>query len=56
MTLDNMQHELAAILPNGFQRQTMLDNYAALRTLLGEHGAAERVAKAMVDELTRNKL
>ena len=56
MTLDNMQQELAAILPNGLQRQTILDNYAALRTMLGEHGAAERVAKAMIDELTRNKL
>jgi lipid-A-disaccharide synthase len=51
MTLENMQRELSAILPTKPQRQVMLDHYAALRVLLGNPGAALRIAEKMIEEV-----
>ncbi|MCL2097676.1 MAG: lipid-A-disaccharide synthase [Bacteroidales bacterium] len=51
LTLSNLQRELSAILPEGPQRQTILDSYAALRTLLGKPAAAARIALKMKEEL-----
>jgi len=51
MTLANMQRELSAILPGGQQRQTILNNYAALRSMLGEPGAATRIAEKIFNDL-----
>ena len=47
MTIDNMQHELSTILPGAPLRQTMLNNYATLRSMLGESSAATRIAEKM---------
>lgn len=48
MNAANMQAELQSLLPGGSKRQALLNNYASLRKLLGEPGAANRVALEMV--------
>lgn len=49
----NLKEELGAILPGGAKRETMLSDYARLRTLLGQPGASSRIASEMVDELKK---
>ncbi len=56
MSAGNMQHELSVLLPGGSMRQLMLKNYAKLRNMLGETGAATRVAAEMVKIITNYKL
>ncbi|MDR3133831.1 MAG: lipid-A-disaccharide synthase [Prevotellaceae bacterium] len=48
---ENLQAELQALLPNGSKRAAQLNGYAELRRLLGEQGAAKRIAQAMAEEL-----
>jgi lipid-A-disaccharide synthase len=47
----NLQAELQALLPNGNKRAAQLNDYDKLRRLLGERGAAMRIAQEMVREL-----
>jgi lipid-A-disaccharide synthase len=45
---ENLYDELQALLPNGSKRTVQLNDYAELRNLLGEKGAAKRIAQEMV--------
>ena len=47
----NLTTELKAILPGGFKRGTMLDDYRRLRIKVGEAGASQRAGAAMVKTL-----
>jgi len=51
-TVENIVAELELILKNENYRQNMLNEYAHMRKLLGEPGAAERAAKKIVDSLS----
>lgn len=52
MNTANMQRELTALLHGGNKRQAMLNNYAALRNMLGEKGAANRVATEIIKTIS----
>jgi len=52
VTENKLAAELERII-NSPHKQTLLDNYAELRTKLGERGASSRVAKDLVDYLTK---
>jgi lipid-A-disaccharide synthase len=52
VTENKLAAELERII-NSPHKQTLLDNYAELRTKLGERGASSRVAKDVVDYLTK---
>ncbi|OWY25357.1 lipid-A-disaccharide synthase [Sphingobacteriales bacterium UPWRP_1] len=47
-TETRLQKALAGILPNGAERQKMLEAYGQLRTNLGSSGVSNKVAQAMV--------
>ncbi len=51
MTIPNAEAELGAILPGGGKREAMLEDFAALRRVVGEAGASDRFAARMVEEL-----
>ena len=51
MTAENAKKELAAILPDGFNRQKQLDGYQALRQLLGDGNAPANCADEIVKTL-----
>lgn len=51
MTMAKASEELGAILPGGYKRETMLDNFAALREVIGGEGASDRFAARMVEIL-----
>ncbi|MFN4146058.1 MAG: lipid-A-disaccharide synthase [Runella sp.] len=51
LTLTNLCHELQAILPEGSKRQKQLQDYEAMKQLLGEKGASEKTAALMVQYL-----
>ena len=48
----NLQAELQALLPHGHKRASQLNDYSDLRRLLGEQGAAARIAEEMAKELS----
>lgn len=48
MTVPRVQAELARLLHDPSCRQTMLDGYARMRTLLGEPGASRRTAEGII--------
>ena len=51
MNKENLRNELAAILPGGEKRQTLLAQYERLRAKIGERGASLRVAAEIVNML-----
>ena len=50
-TAENIAEELERLVSDENYRKDMLDDYAAIRESLGQRGASQRVAKAMVQEL-----
>lgn len=55
MNVDNVNKELADILPGGSKRQQMLEDYEEMNRILGGAGASERAAKAMIETLSKNR-
>ncbi len=53
MTIPNVRRELQKILPGGTGRQDMLEGYARMAEILGEPGAPQHAAKAIVERLTK---
>lgn len=51
MTVANAESELRAILPGGARREAMIEDFAALRRVVGEAGASDRFAARMVEML-----
>ena len=47
----NLKAGLQALLPNGNRRTAQLNDYAELRRLLGEQGAAKRIAEEMLNNV-----
>ena len=54
MTVENVRQHLAAILPGGDRRETMLSGYEEMATILGEPGAPVHAAKEMVERLRKS--
>lgn len=52
-TPDKLSAELDMLLNNKDYIETMKENYAKVREILGGKGASEKVAKAMVEELIK---
>ncbi len=52
MNVDTLQQWLEDILPGGSKRDTMLAGYRSMLSKLGEPGAPERAAQAMIEALT----
>ena len=48
---ERMKEELSKILKGGSTREQMLEDYAALRNLLGQGGASEKVAQSLLKTL-----
>lgn len=55
MTQDNLNRELAAILPGGAKRQILLQEYDRLINILGPAGASDQAATAMLACLAQSK-
>ena len=53
MRVENIQKELASILPGGDRRQTMLSEYDRMIQILGPAGASEHTADQMIRLLTK---
>lgn len=53
--MEEAERELRAILPNGAKREQMLSDFAELQQLIGEAGASERFAEAMVKHLKEQR-
>lgn len=53
--LEAAERELRAILRGGEKRQKMLDDFAELRAIIGDEGASDRFAEAMVKELKEER-
>lgn len=53
MTVDNIRHELSAIIEGGSRRIQMLSGYDRMIQILGTPGASERAAKLMVKYLKK---
>jgi len=51
-SIENIRHELEAILPGGNRRQQMLQDYAEVHRLLGDSKAPEKAASIMIQLLT----
>lgn len=51
MTVATLSDELKALLPGGERHQLVLNEYEALKKMLGEVGSSERVGKKMVELL-----
>lgn len=52
--MDMAEQELRAILKGGNERERMLADFAELRSIIGDAGASDRFAQAMVNELKTN--
>lgn len=52
-TTNNICSELRQIVENEPYRQAMFSDYAAIRSSLGEKGASQQVAQAMIEELSK---
>ena len=50
-TVQNLQNELAEVLPDGEKRTAMLEDYSKLQTVLGGPGASATTAKALLNTL-----
>jgi lipid-A-disaccharide synthase len=48
---ERMKEELSKILKGGSTREQMLQDYAELRSLLGQGGASEKVAQSLLKTL-----
>lgn len=55
MTVENVNAQLARILPGGEGREQMLKGYESLINLLGEAGASDRAASQMIECLRQKK-
>lgn len=55
MTVENVEHHLAEILPGGKRREQMLSDYEEMNRILGGPGASERAAKEMINALKKYK-
>ncbi len=53
--MEQAEREMRAILTEGDQRQRMLNDFEELRQLIGEAGASERFAAAMVKHLKEDR-
>ena len=53
--MEAAERELRAILQGGEKRQKMLDDFAELRAIIGNEGASDRFADAMVKELKEER-
>jgi lipid-A-disaccharide synthase len=51
LNIDEAERELRAILPNGCERERMLNDFDTLRTMIGSDGASMRFAKDIVNTL-----
>lgn len=51
MSVSNLKHEFAAILPRGTKRDAILKGYADLKLILGKPGASEKAAANIVSSL-----
>lgn len=51
MSVSNLKHEFAAILPGGTKRDAILKGYADLKLILGKPGASEKAATNIVSSL-----
>ena len=51
MTASNLKHEFTAILPGGDKRESVLDGYSQLKSILGNPGASEKAAEIIVEAL-----
>lgn len=51
-SIDDIRHELEAILPGGDKRQQMLADYEDVHRRLGESDAPDRAAQLMIEKLT----
>ena len=51
MSVSNLKHEFAAILPGGTKRDAILERYADLKLILGKPGASEKAAANIVSSL-----
>ena len=51
MSVSNLKHEFAAILPGGTKRDAILEGYADLKLILGKPGASEKAAANIVSSL-----
>lgn len=51
LNIDEAERELRAILPNGCERERMLNDFDTLRTMIGSDGASMRFAKNIVNTL-----
>jgi lipid-A-disaccharide synthase len=54
-SVDNIRYQLDAILPDGSDRQHMLDGYAEVQRRLGDSHAADHAAQLMVELLKSTK-
>ena len=51
MSICNLKHEFAAILPGGTKREGVLKGYSDLKCILGNPGASEKAAEIIVEAL-----
>ncbi len=51
LTAQNLTQELRSVLPGGARRETQLQDYRQVKTLLGEKGASEKAGELMVKYL-----
>ena len=51
MSVSNLKHGFAAILPGGTKRDAILEGYADLKLILGKPGASEKAAANIVSSL-----
>lgn len=51
MSVSNLKHEFAAILPGGTKRDAIIKGYADLKLILGKPGASEKAAANIVSSL-----
>ena len=51
MSVSNLKHEFAAILPGGTKREGVLKGYSDLKRILGNPGASEKAAEIIVEAL-----
>jgi len=55
LTENSILTELKAILPGGSKRESLLEGYIELKEKLGSAGASGRIARAMVEELEKER-
>jgi lipid-A-disaccharide synthase len=54
-SVDNIRHELEAILPGGSQRERMLSDYDEVHRILGDSHAPQEAARIMIEKLNINR-